>query len=139
MAAQFEADKLLFNKWAKAVGFTSSKLSDRHHRDLDDPEIFSVVQKLWSLIRDICQYGCDRAFHLDRSSDRNHGKAVADLGNHFHAISLDPKSPKDRSGQIGHIKYLGELVQKLYTLVPPPDVPGRPEPSKHISTTLQFV
>src|SRR5277367_1689982 len=53
IVAQFEADKLLFQKWAQSVGIDKGKLKDTHHRDLDNPETVSMVERILSSIQEI--------------------------------------------------------------------------------------
>ncbi|KAH8887581.1 hypothetical protein GQ53DRAFT_623347, partial [Thozetella sp. PMI_491] len=51
IAAQFEADRLLFCQWAEQVGFRDGKLLDQHHPRLEDPQTAAVVGKVLSSIQ----------------------------------------------------------------------------------------
>lgn len=51
--AAFNADKLLFQRWADGVGIADNKSEDVHHPDLDNSKIASVVGNILSSIRDI--------------------------------------------------------------------------------------
>ena len=55
LSAQFEADKLRFEKWGRAVGFDQGKLLDDHYEGLNDPPTSSTVGSLLSSIREICR------------------------------------------------------------------------------------
>lgn len=48
--AAFDADKLLFQRWAESVGIADYKLEDVHHPDLDDAAVALVVGKILSSI-----------------------------------------------------------------------------------------
>lgn len=53
ISAAFDADKLLFQRWAESVGIADNKLEDVHHPDLDNTKVASVVGNILSSIRDI--------------------------------------------------------------------------------------
>ncbi|KFY82736.1 hypothetical protein V500_10357, partial [Pseudogymnoascus sp. VKM F-4518 (FW-2643)] len=52
VVAQFEADKLLFRRWAQSVGIEEGKLRDNHHSALDNPATALVVGKILSSIQE---------------------------------------------------------------------------------------
>jgi hypothetical protein len=51
--AQFEADKHLFTKWAQDVGISKDKPKGNHHKHLDDPYTYLIVQKILSSVQEI--------------------------------------------------------------------------------------
>lgn len=51
--SQFDADKLLFKQWGKAVGFDGERLGNNHHENLNDMETLSAVRKIFAIIQDI--------------------------------------------------------------------------------------
>ncbi len=51
--AAFNADKLLFQRWAEGVGIADNKLEDVHHPDLNNALVATVVGNILSSIRDI--------------------------------------------------------------------------------------
>lgn len=52
--AQFEADRLRFERWGHDVGLESGRLSADHHELLDDEEIVSAVTGLLTSINKVC-------------------------------------------------------------------------------------
>ncbi|KFZ15362.1 hypothetical protein V502_05642, partial [Pseudogymnoascus sp. VKM F-4520 (FW-2644)] len=53
VVAQFEADKLLFKRWAQSVGVEEYKPRDNHHSALDNPATALVVGKILASIQEI--------------------------------------------------------------------------------------
>jgi hypothetical protein len=53
MIARFEADKVLFQKWAQCVGICQQRLMEDHHKDLNDPQTASMVEKILPSIQEI--------------------------------------------------------------------------------------
>jgi Prion-inhibition and propagation len=47
------AYRLLFQKWGKNVGIDKPVLADKHHANLDDPQIVSSVEKILSSIQEL--------------------------------------------------------------------------------------
>ncbi|KFY18017.1 hypothetical protein V492_00204 [Pseudogymnoascus sp. VKM F-4246] len=52
VAAQFEADKLLFRRWAQSVGIEEGNSKKNHHSALDNPATALVVLKILSSIQE---------------------------------------------------------------------------------------
>ena len=53
LSAQFEADKLIFQKWADGVGLSKDGLLDSHDRRLDDPSTVSAVSQVLYSTREV--------------------------------------------------------------------------------------
>lgn len=53
IVSQFDADKLLFQRWGEAVGVDGIQLRNNHHANLDDPDILKAVRNILGSIKDI--------------------------------------------------------------------------------------
>jgi len=51
--AQFEADKHLFTKWAQDIGISADKPKENLHKNLEDLETCSIVQRILFTIQEI--------------------------------------------------------------------------------------
>lgn len=51
--SQFEADKLLFQRWSKNVGVDGKDFRTNHHANLDDPATSKAIQKILISINEI--------------------------------------------------------------------------------------
>ena len=124
VAAQFEAERILLERWGQAVGLQSSSLEGKHHVALDNPRICSNVTQLLHLIEDLC--GSLDDFSTSPLSRTNSAKAGAFRG----PRKTDHGAPDSKWQRIKWALGRGEkstaqvdqfsvLVQKLYSLVPP--------------------
>lgn len=72
--SQFDADKLLFKQWGKAVGFDGESLGNSHHENLDDAETLLAVRKTFAVIQDIIT-----DFVEEPSSQRNGSDSMSSV------------------------------------------------------------
>ncbi|KAJ9132099.1 hypothetical protein NKR23_g11419 [Pleurostoma richardsiae] len=52
--SQFNAGKLRFEQWGRAVGLAPGTPSANHHDALDEPDVRAVVGDILSIVRSIC-------------------------------------------------------------------------------------
>jgi hypothetical protein len=135
IVAQFEADKILFQKWGKNVGIDKHVLAADHHRNLDDRQTFSGVEKILSSIKEL---------HLSADSTRSSLEPALNLGSQssLHQYSSEGQS-RDQTGMessskkkriawafrrkakfVAQVQQFGVLVQALRNLVPPDGMKG---------------
>jgi len=69
IVAQFEANKLLFQKWAQNVGIDTRKSKDTHHRDLDNPKTGLMVERILLSIQEIFSKTKGTILHLQPVSE----------------------------------------------------------------------
>lgn len=130
--AAFNADKLLFQRWADAVGITDNKLEEVHHPDLNNALVASVVGTILSSIRDIF-----------KTTDRISSKLlIASIDNEISSLKttkgpskgnlLDMKDSQPLASRRARISWalggktnltaqvevFGLLVAKLYGIIP---------------------
>jgi hypothetical protein len=124
--AQFDADKLLFKKWAGDVGIYSTRSEGNHHRELDDPEISRMVQTILSAIHELFSKAEDALSNLQYTAEggpRLAQDATFVLPQYRKSM---PTSRKSRIGWalrgkarfIGQVHQFGALVERLRSLVP---------------------
>jgi hypothetical protein len=118
--AQFEADRLRFERWGHDVGLKSGRLSADHHELLDDEEIVSAVTGLLTSINKVCgpqgappQVGNDKA---RPSNDRAPG------GLRRRKLNWAFRGKGERTWQM---ELFGKSVQQLHNLVPPDQAKDR--------------
>ncbi|KAI9792435.1 MAG: hypothetical protein M1816_002319 [Peltula sp. TS41687] len=117
---RFDADKLLFQRWATEVGISGGKLQAVHHVDLDNAAVLSMVQRILSQYpRSLQMNYTDRKRSEDQPSKR--GKIVWAL--------------KGKAKFIAQVELFGNLVDKLYRLVPPHG-PSKANVSNLTQTTI---
>ncbi|KAH7022278.1 prion-inhibition and propagation-domain-containing protein [Ilyonectria destructans] len=112
LAAQFDADRLRFDEWGQAVGIKHGKLSEDHHRALDDPRKLSMTKELLYLIKQISGDSDDALtqhefFSLAASKRQK--------------IAWALRGKRKRTAQV---EQFGSLVQHLHTLIPPDPAQG---------------
>ena len=129
--AQFEADKLLFQKWGKNVGIDKNVLSDEHHRNLDDPQTASSVEKILSSIQEL-YLSADNILKPDQESKSSTVSTYLS-GSHARYQTVQESTPKrkrvawafrNKAKFIAQVQQFGALVQRLQSLVPPDDMKG---------------
>lgn len=130
--AVFEADKLLFQKWADGVGIAGNRLKDVHHPDLDNAAAASVVRKILSSIRDIFIMTDSISSKLLMKSIDNeilslkktHSFSKGNLINMENSQPLASKRARISWALVGktnlteQVEAFGSLIQKLYEIVP---------------------
>lgn len=120
LAAQFEADKLRFERWGRAVGLEQGKLSTNYHPGLAEQSTRSVVAHLISTIQEVCQ-GSESG-----ASEQMSGSGAHKLTRHPTIPSTSPASTRQKlawalrgkAKRVAEVEKLGILVQKLYEQVP---------------------
>jgi len=127
--AQFEADKLLFQRWAQNVGINPTKLEDGHHKGLDDPETFSMVEKILFSIHEIFTSADTTVSNLQSRGEADLNPQDIGLPHrrriHYQSVQASI-SKRKRIGWalrgkvkfIAQVQQFGALVQKLQDLVP---------------------
>jgi len=138
MIAQFEADKLLFQKWGKNVGIDKNVLSDKHHRNLDDPQTVSSVEKILSSIQELYLNADNTRLTLqpilkpDQKSKSSAGGTFFP-GSHARYQAVQESTSKrkrvawafrNKAKFVAQVQQFGALVQRLQSLVPPDDMNG---------------
>jgi hypothetical protein len=119
LAVQFEADKVRFEKWGRAVGIDRDGHFTDHHEALDDPRTYAAVKNILSIIQDI-QHGVD-----DMSLSSQSGAYTSFPGQKL--PSKNKAQPhrtrlkwvlRDKTKRIAEVEYFRKLVQTLHNLVP---------------------
>jgi len=128
--AQFETDKLLFQKWAQDVGINQAKLKEDHHEDLDDPQTASMVKKILSSIQEIFSKTDITLSNLQpiAETDPKHSQdGVLFSRGRAQYQKLEASTSKRRrigwalrtkAKFIAQVQQFGALVQRLHSLVP---------------------
>lgn len=120
--SQFEADKLLFQRWAQKVGISDRGLEDNHHKDLNDPETVLIVEKLFMSIHEIFSVTETTFLNLNQSlqvdSHVSQGRSQQ-----YKIQSASKRSKlswalKGKAKFITQVQQFGVLVQRLQSLVP---------------------
>ena len=143
VTARFEADKVLFNRWAKDVGISDNKLMSSHHVGLDDVATAKVVVGILSSIREVFSH-TDGTTWLGIGNQYNDGQIIPEKLTIEATASEDTrsKSPARRFdrvkwSQVGKTRFIaqveafGGLIEKLYALVPPQGISGYLESHEH--------
>jgi hypothetical protein len=126
---QFEADKLLFKKWAQNVSISQTKLEEGHHKSLNDPETFSIVGKILYSIHEIFTKADTTVSNLQPIGEadlRSQDLALLPRGRvqHQSVQASIPKRKRIGWALRGKVKFIaqvqqfGALVQKLQDLTP---------------------
>lgn len=128
LTTQFNAAKLLLEKWGRDVGIENGKLSDNHHPALDNGKTLEVVRKLLSSIQDFFGGPDDVALQIATSTDRDFlksGPLPSRRSKHpRHRAPADSKwkmaswALSGKSKRTKHVQTVTSLVQYLYILVP---------------------
>jgi len=127
--AQFEADKLLFQRWADNVGINQTKLKEDHHKDLDDPQTASMVEKILLSIQEIFTRADTTLSNLQPTEEaelRSRDGALRPRGRHQYQSVQASISKTKRIGWalrgkvkfIAQVQQFGALVQRLHDLAP---------------------
>lgn len=134
--AQFEADKLLHQKWGKCVGIYKDKLDENYHENLNDPQTFSSVEKILSSIKELDDSADTGVFTLQTTS---RAEPKSSLGGallpRVHTQSQKLQETTSKRKRIGwalrgkarfvaQVQQFGALVQRLHSLVPPDGIRG---------------
>lgn len=147
--AAFDANKLLFRKWAKSVGMAENRLEDVHHPDLDDAAVASVVGKILSSICNIFKMTDSisskwllksldsEMFSLKITSGIPQGNLI-DMKN---TQSLDSRRARlswalgGKENLSAQVEGFGLLVEKLYEIIP---IGAEKEISRVVHELLEF-
>ncbi|KAJ5569704.1 amidase signature domain-containing protein [Penicillium hispanicum] len=122
LAAQFEAQKLRFQRWGASVGLRDKNSLDEHNRRLDERTI-GVVQQILSAIRDLCHLHDDDSTSAlkspnptdyKRSKDRPHSIVPVESTRDRIIWALRNKGP-----WMARVEQFTVLVESLHVLVPP--------------------
>lgn len=129
--AQFEADRLRFERWGRSVGLEVGQLSADHHELLDDDRTVSTVMGLLKFINEVCslhgaspQVGGDRAMPQSRkafSSVPPHG--IPSTGGGLRRCKLT-WAFGGKGEHKSQVELFGRSVQQLHELVPPDQPKG---------------
>lgn len=120
LTAQFEADKLRFEKWGRDVGIEQNKQSEGRHEAFGDRKTYLTVENILAAIQNIL-------------SDAEDTSLPPRLGADMSSIGQKPLSRNkaqshqsrfkwvliDRPRRIAQVNEFGKLVQTLCDLVPP--------------------
>jgi hypothetical protein len=135
MIAQFEADKLLFQKWGKNVGIDQNRLLDKHHRNLDDPQTVSSVEKILSSIQELYLSADNTRLTLLKPAQKSKSSTGGTLlsGSYARYETVQESASKrkrvawafrNKAKFVAQVQQFGALVQRLHSLVPPDDMKG---------------
>ncbi|KAJ4122790.1 hypothetical protein NW768_010235 [Fusarium equiseti] len=116
--AQLSATIHLFERWGEGVGINQGKLSKDHHRDLDDPRTFAVIQRLLGSINEFLQTS-------NNVPKKNLDFTIPNQGPE--KISRWEKTAwalRGRLKQTNQVQTLASLVADLYNIIPPTDTPS---------------
>lgn len=122
LKAQFDAEKLLLQRWAERVGFTRDgnawKLQDQHHPSLDHAETAATVRTHLEMIADICKKADAPSFFLNKPSDgtANGGGKSSGRMSKVAARLLWSMKGKDRSTM--RVRLFHIFVVNLEALIP---------------------
>jgi hypothetical protein len=137
IAAQFEADKHLFAKWAQDVGIYNDKQMKYYNNDLDNPETNLIVQKILSSMQEIfgkTERTVSNLQPVEEAGPTSYPNGIRFLNTRktFQApegaISKRSKigwSLRSKAKFVYQVQQFGALVQRLYSLVPP-DIQSKP-------------
>jgi hypothetical protein len=146
IVAQFKADKLLFTQWAQDVGIGKNKLKNNYHTRLDDQEIKSIVQEILSSIQEIFSHTEGTMSNLQSAVEAgpisfpngiqfpNARQTTQKLEGALSKRTRIGWSLRRKAKFISQVQQFGDLVQRLYSLVPPEGLTG-PE-NLHKSTRV---
>lgn len=122
LKAQFDADKLLLQRWAERVGFSRDgnvwNLQDQHHPSLDNAETATTVRTHLGMIADICKKADAPSFFLNKLSDgmaNGSGKSSGRLSKVAAKLLWSMKG-KDRSTV--RVRLFHIFVANLEALIP---------------------
>ncbi|VUC26434.1 unnamed protein product [Clonostachys rosea] len=103
LAAQFQANRLLFERWGRSIELEQGRFPDRYHPSLDDQSVLLVVTEIISMIRNIFS-------DVGKPDDAPATKSTS--------LARGPTIPSGPSTSKRHKIALDGLVRKLYELVP---------------------
>ncbi|MCJ1346752.1 hypothetical protein MMC31_004970 [Peltigera leucophlebia] len=130
--AAFDANKLLFQRWADGVGIAENMLEDLHHPALDDAAVALVVGKILSSIRNIFKMTDSissklllksidsEMFSLKKMPGFPQGNLIDMKNTH----SLDSRKSRiswalgGKTNLTTQVEVFGLLVEKLYGIIP---------------------
>lgn len=130
--AAFNADKLLFQRWADGVGIADNKLKDVHHPDLDNASVASVVEHILLSIRDIFKMTDSISSKLLIASIDNEISSLRTTKGPSKGNLIDMKNSQPLASRRARVSWalggkknltaqvedFGSLVTKLYIVIP---------------------
>lgn len=137
--AQFELSKQIFQLWAKDVGLKDTTTTESHHPNLNDPRTASTVAEALRSISDIFDVTIDTSSTLqpdlsdnNQSSSTTAPKIIPSRFKHYKPLQASRKDKiewmlRGRNKIVKKVEIFGDLVTKLYTLVPPEQTGSRPD------------
>lgn len=141
VVAQFEADKLLFRRWAKSVGIEEGNPKDNHHSALDNPATALVVVKILSSIQETFNETESALLNMQHVSTADPSSKGFD---YTQGLSQNVKSKVSTSKRhkigwalMGKAKFIqqvlqfGALVQRLNSLTSVDHLNGISSPLSH--------
>lgn len=132
LSAQFDAEKIRFQRWGRAVGLEQGKLSDDHHAALKDAQTLSMTKELLFLIQEILG-DTDAISKPSVLVAAKSAKNTFFSKNHvqpYRDISTESKKRKvawslrGKGRRTAQVERFGDFVQCLHNLVPPDDAKG---------------
>ena len=135
VGAKFEADRVLFRRWGRAVGIDKGRLSDAHHEGLDEAETASAVAKILSSIQELHSnmknaQSSSQSKKGDPNTRLTAGQppgSLAQYQNDWEPVSRKQKlvwSLRNKARYISKVDHFGALVQRLQALVPADGMKG---------------
>lgn len=136
IVSRFNANKLLFQRWADHVGFANNKLKEVHHSSLDDVTVAWTIRTTLSCIQEILENteGTSSTLQLELQNsnllDPTHLAGSLQKRNINHGQNSRSVSKKKKlSWALGkkakfstQVEFFGILVKDLYSVVPIPNV-----------------
>ena len=138
LIAQYEADKLLFQRWGKSVGLEQNDFSEKHHSILQDPQLLSTVEKILTSVRELYT-SADKTQLAVQTVPKSNQISKSSTGITFTVENRAPDQTAQKSGSrrkklawalrkkakfIAQVQQFGALVQRLQSLVMSADMKG---------------
>lgn len=126
--SQFDADRILFQQWGKAVGLEGNRLESDHHKRLDDPVVLSIVQKILVSINEIAGVPGDVSSSQQQGLGSTKSKGQAYTSRHLPFEKFRGESSRrnkvewtlrQKARFVALSQQFGGLVERLRALVPP--------------------
>lgn len=125
LEAQFNAEKLRFERWGRQVGFDKGVLAQQHHQSLEDPETRLTVTGLLEVVKKIYQAGDGHSQPALNARQLKHDPFSENQ------IQLSRNAPSEskrrrfawalwgKEERTEQVKLFGNIVQQLHNIVPP--------------------
>lgn len=142
--SQFEADKLLFQKWGEAVGLDSGgSVTNSPHRTLDDPLIMSTVRNILISINEIAGvFGNNSSVQQQHTTSKGQVHTSGRLSLEKFRGDASRRTKVEwalrQKGRFVALSQFGGLVERLRALVPPEDAKNGVHPIIRTPTGLDL-